>query len=1377
MPVDFVSLKDANGNSNNVYVQLQIYAKNTLKANQTANVLLYYQTDNGSLETTYSYLQTTFGAVGSIGPTGVPGPAGSQGAAGSQGERGQIGPIGPEGPTGNTGPIGPRGFQGQIGIVGPAGQSNSFGPQYSVQYRANTAVSDTDPSGNFGGTTNFRYAATGFTSNMSDASMGTVVMNDLACRSIHSSFYVEDPSINGSNNTRPRTFIKGGEASGNYIVLASGINNTPGDGVVTKSPATINDITHGVKLIHNFDNNPPNVTFNLHNNNDKTSAVVGMKLDLTNGNIIAAQDKFCVINTTGAVGVGGITPNELTALGSSNLRRMLHVSGNVMVGTNPGSANSLDPSSAMIMFNRSTTTPTSLIYPGLYHREVIGSSASAIGLQDSSGGLGITAPNFITFQTGNPTQNNSIVINQAGNVSVLGRTNLNGRVGIGKNFDDTTTHAGSQSVIDISGITHITSAATNFGTDNPRIKLISNAIQTTTNLPALINNETANEIRGVNSGNTSGFLRLTAQTAQNSCIDLIGVNTLNSGRYSNSVRVITSASERMIINSNGDVGIGTSQPISRVDISGGNLNMTSNKIINVKYPQNDQDAATKKYVDNATNENSVATSTSINNALNNGAMANNPTITPAGSSEVSHRVIFTTATTGRATLLNDGELLYNPNSNTLFVNGKVGVGTTTALNSNSSLDVTGNAIMRNSVAIGSTNIPSAPLDVTGNAIMRNSVAIGSSNSPSAPLDVTGSAKITGSLDIYNTNDYHLRLFGPSNKQFTFGVNSNDSLIWNQGSHNISFGTNNIERMRIMSNGRVGVGVNIPEVSLHVMGDNSEQNVVIDNTSDVLYSFSSHTFDNATATGKSGPTLTQCRTAYSSVSWAQDSSYLNMQTAGIQIWTVPATGSYTITAAGAASSTSGGRGKIVSVIINLTKNEQISILVGQMGLGMSGGGGGTFVYRNNTSSYSVVGGGGGGNAPPPTILISDPENIARAKGGDAQFATSGGPYRIRNAHRSGLPGTNGTQGGAGYSPSNNYETSSRDGGAGGAGVLSNGTSALGGTSGGKAFINGGGGGEGLEQGGFGGGGGAVILSFTYNYGYGYTETFSKLTAGGGGGYSGGGGGISSGGDGDSLGGEGGGSYGVTTLTDIGYRSGHGYVTITANFTVNVVTTVKKKVTALFDNGFAASSDGFVTKSDKRIKTDIIKMNTSNELDIFRKLQPVKHGYIDKSIYGYMNKYGFIAQEVQQILPEAILSKNEVIPSIYNKASVIKTENIILNLDKPIKEIEQFKFNTKLKCYDNNNNISWVTIKQIIDEYKIEIEEDIVQPELFIYGHKVDDFLYLDKDTIWTVATAALQEVDRQQIQNSARISELETIVSEQQTIINNILDKVNKSDSN
>ena len=31
---------------------------------------------------------------------------------------------------------------------------------------------------------------------------------------------------------------------------------------------------------------------------------------------------------------------------------------------------------------------------------------------------------------------------------------------------------------------------------------------------------------------------------------------------------------------------------------------------------------------------------------------------------------------------------------------------------------------------------------------------------------------------------------------------------------------------------------------------------------------------------------------------------------------------------------------------------------------------------------------------------------------------------------------------------------------------------------------------------------------------------------------------------------------------------------------------------------------------------------------------------------------------------------------------------------------------------------------------------------MYGEEVNDFVFLQKDTIWTVATSALQEVDRQ-----------------------------------
>ena len=57
---------------------------------------------------------------------------------------------------------------------------------------------------------------------------------------------------------------------------------------------------------------------------------------------------------------------------------------------------------------------------------------------------------------------------------------------------------------------------------------------------------------------------------------------------------------------------------------------------------------------------------------------------------------------------------------------------------------------------------------------------------------------------------------------------------------------------------------------------------------------------------------------------------------------------------------------------------------------------------------------------------------------------------------------------------------------------------------------------------------------------------------------------------------------------------------------------------------------------------------------------------------------------------------------------------------------------------------VTITEVVDEHTVLVEEDMSEwgGQLFVWGQKVDDFHHLNKDYIWTVATSALQEVDRQ-----------------------------------
>ena len=56
------------------------------------------------------------------------------------------------------------------------------------------------------------------------------------------------------------------------------------------------------------------------------------------------------------------------------------------------------------------------------------------------------------------------------------------------------------------------------------------------------------------------------------------------------------------------------------------------------------------------------------------------------------------------------------------------------------------------------------------------------------------------------------------------------------------------------------------------------------------------------------------------------------------------------------------------------------------------------------------------------------------------------------------------------------------------------------------------------------------------------------------------------------------------------------------------------------------------------------------------------------------------------------------------------------------------------------------------------------QLFVHGQQVDDFVYLKKESIFTVATAALQEVDRQLQAEKARNDALERRVEELESMV-------------
>jgi ribosomal protein L18 len=299
---------------------------------------------------------------------------------------------------------------------------------------------------------------------------------------------------------------------------------------------------------------------------------------------------------------------------------------------------------------------------------------------------------------------------------------------------------------------------------------------------------------------------------------------------------------------------------------------------------------------------------------------------------------------------------------------------------------------------------------------------------------------------------------------------------------------------------------------------------VTNTITALYSFSSFNFTPIGATGVSGPTtLAGYSGTYPGVGTSYALAIGSGARQGMQLWTVPISGNYQITAAGAGLTTGPtgpSYGIQVTSTYTFTAGEVIVLVVGQQGLRQGtngwGGCGGSYVVDNSNNPIIIAGGAGGAGRAQSSgnpALITTQSNYPDGLGTSLRNDNGGGGPSLDQT------GGYSEAGGGGFN-TGTYSSGTPLGGNGQGTVWSA-------TGGGKSFLNGSTGGP---YGGFGGGGG---IGGEFQGGA------------GGGGYSGGGGGATVG---SGAGGGGGGSYGTTlyggtAITSPGTNTGQGYITIT------------------------------------------------------------------------------------------------------------------------------------------------------------------------------------------------------------------------------------------
>ena len=188
------------------------------------------------------------------------------------------------------------------------------------------------------------------------------------------------------------------------------------------------------------------------------------------------------------------------------------------------------------------------------------------------------------------------------------------------------------------------------------------------------------------------------------------------------------------------------------------------------------------------------------------------------------------------------------------------------------------------------------------------------------------------------------------------------------------------------------------------------------------------------------------------------------------------------------------------------------------------------------------------------------------------------------------------------------------------------------------------------------------------------------------------------------------------------------------------------------------------SDRRIKKNIEVVSDSDALDKIRNIECYYYDYIDSKRSPH-RKIGFISQEVEKVFPLAVMNTTDTIPDEYR----LLTDITWLDGDVDVSgNVINYKMKTDL------TGVAGMTYRfiltddedgeEIVDE---EIDKDIKAndddtftlekkyKQVFCYGKEVDDFRTIETDTIFALHHPAIQELDRQQLSDKKRITELET----------------------
>ncbi len=170
------------------------------------------------------------------------------------------------------------------------------------------------------------------------------------------------------------------------------------------------------------------------------------------------------------------------------------------------------------------------------------------------------------------------------------------------------------------------------------------------------------------------------------------------------------------------------------------------------------------------------------------------------------------------------------------------------------------------------------------------------------------------------------------------------------------------------------------------------------------------------------------------------------------------------------------------------------------------------------------------------------------------------------------------------------------------------------------------------------------------------------------------------------------------------------------------------------------------SDKRIKTDINYLNGAASLSTLMKLQLADYRLIEEGAGAKVHK-GFIAQEVEQVLPDVVSTMTNVVPDINAFAQHLSLTGDQLSIVLDTKHGLQVGDRVSLGADKNSKELFTVCKTETAQSFSVSNWASPLPEKLLVYGREVKDFKVVNYQEISNLNVSATQELAR-------RVAELE-----------------------